>query len=462
MNELPDQLDRFMQERLQDLQQDPPEMVWSNLSKELADGKKGKRKWAYILFPAAAAAIAVVSLYFISPELFHTGPSLAHKADVQRANPGVREIIAPVPDDNNIYLSGENDTHGINQQNLPQRSLQHKENTAVDGSQKSTNPVFNVYNSSDDHLQLSMETPANAQNTAANNANSSDIKTIREDFLIGIMNPLKNLETNSELCKNLDLSYSSLQKKLSKGGHYTRLPDLYAGLKYTPSLQMGSGQSSFVQGAALDLGLQYSHLIVQTGLGLEFVTQNSDYSLSWEEHQSKGSYQYVQSFSIDTVPIYLGDSLIGYNYRPLFHTTSVELFDTVAVNQTASVPVKYTWVSIPLMLGYRINHRNFAFNLKAGASYTFACGGKKPTKALDDVVNGAAEQYLSDRIGPDPRKQWLSLIAAPEAEYYFNEHLSVSLEPWFRYTLSNANSTAGQETGKPYTLGLNTGIKVHL
>jgi hypothetical protein len=113
------------------------------------------------------------------------------------------------------------------------------------------------------------------------------------------------------------------------------------------------------------------------------------------------------------------------------------------------------------MLGYRLNCHNWAFNLKGGASYTFQTGKKGDASSLDDASANTID-YSALALSEDRRKQWFSLIVAPEVEYFITEDLSINMEPWLRYALSNNATTKDAVGSKPYNLGLNAGLKIHL
>lgn len=480
MNELPDQFDVLMKDRFSDYQQDPPDVVWNNIQTGMgATPKQGQRRIAYFLIPAAASLLVIVTGVFIGLGLRNHTTSemgrIACEANHYNARPfgnqgldaqnsadnnlvnlpknqqEIQSVVAQLPQQNPV----KNEAQSDNQKLLPNQTQQ------VD--QYAIAPEWQVVNSEEaattaPHTFLVGVDQQSSQTTAPIVEHQQLFSRTSIDYIA-----IKSInEINTPLCSNLTPQFSKQSERLINHQDYTQRPDIYIGLKYTPGYRIGEdSKSSFTQGLALDFGLEESKFIVQTGVGIEFLKQKTDYLLTWNELKTTGAYQYVTHYAVDSLAIMEGDSVIGYIIRPIFHTTAIEIFDTVMMKKQASTEINYTYINIPLMIGYRVNCRNWALDLKAGASYTFQTGKKGSAQTLDDASSNTID-YAALCLSEERRKQWFSLIAAPEVAYFVTENLSLNVEPWFRYSLSNSAAAKDAIGSKPYTVGLNAGIKIYL
>ncbi len=471
MNELPDQFDRFINERFSEFQLDPPEGVWNNVHADIKENAKSRsrRRLALFLLPAAASIMVVVTGVFLGLGLRYTSSEVNARLAAQRQQIQLRNAVgfnSTSPDSGDLA----DQQNSVVQQNTQLPENPQKQYVTNNPQKNDILPDLQVLNSEEDG-SIANALPYNLeiQNKVAVEGSTPDVQNnsiANSNAPLAVRSALSHVSNKSikeiafNICNNLSSQNSAMSERLATRHDYTRTPDIFIGLKYTPQYRIGiDDKTALSHGFALDLGMQESRIIVQTGIGVEFVKQNTDYLLSWNQQQTTGSFQQVSYYTIDSIPLFNGDTLVGYIFRPLFHTENTEIFDTVLVEHQATAAVNYTYMNIPLMLGYRWNCHNWAFNLKAGGSYTFQTGKLRTPENLDEIVANVTE-YSATRISPERRKQWFSLIALPEVEYYFTEKLSANIEPWVRYTLSNTSGNLAGEV--PYAVGVNAGLKIHL
>ena len=241
---------------------------------------------------------------------------------------------------------------------------------------------------------------------------------------------------------------------------YGRAAHMFAGLKFTPSMISGRGGMPDIAspGVEFDLGYEKNGLILQGGLGLEFMKYENQYEAVYRQWEATGDYNYVTWFDVDTIPIIQNDSIIGYVYRPTFHTTRVEVYDSIAHTKQYANQSRYTLLHIPLMAGYRWTRGNWGLGIKAGVSYSLLLFKKEDDSWLlpeDASLNGIT------RLSPLRNKHWFNLMLAPEFEYFLSDDWSIGAEPWFRYSFGSFDATNPAYKPRQWSCGINTGIKLH-
>lgn len=233
------------------------------------------------------------------------------------------------------------------------------------------------------------------------------------------INPINTLDVQFTPATPDGLSFltSRQTRKLSRRWQYARPLHYFVGLNYTPGWLVQRNENEFTQGLALSAGLEIHHLIIETGLGVDF-----------QKTQNMALVTYLTNDSI-------------------FHKE----------NQTATT--RYTLLNIPVMLGYRWNIHNWALTLKGGGIYHVQV--RKHQNELLPSSENVLSYNVFDRT-QTRSNAWISLWAATEAEYYVHEKLSLSLQPWFRYALLDVNTNKSTTRLDQHAAGINAGLKVHL
>ena len=481
MNEQHNNFDETFRDRFGNFQQDPPETIWKNVQTEISGNlggksEKDKRKWGGIIFLSSLSLIMLMSGLYLGlrnpgstpPHLISSWQPVSGERAVVGNEKGQPDLTGEVPNHQNTSL------HLKNNFVVTQKTVHNDVNLTPDQGNTADNknnldfasdPSLNfiVHNdvepvdiATDSYQSPSLLDPlvvVSENETHATNQNdnsiSSDLQENNND-----REPVTDLKTDTTA--NIPVEN---QEQVPEHD-YGRALNMFVGGKFTPGILYGTGptKNAFTYGGQIDVGYERKGISIQTGIGVEFQKINNVYRAGYLAYEATGKYEYVTSYTIDTIPFYLNDTVVGFIYRPIFTTTQVEVFDSIAHEKDVNRSSHYTYLNIPLSVGYHYTLKNWKLGLKAGGNMTFLLKEKNDDLVLD--LENASVSSVS-RLTPERRQFWFSLILLPEVEYYFNDDLGIYVEPWFRYSFRQMVAESEGYGIKPYSWGLNAGVKIH-
>jgi hypothetical protein len=489
MKELHNDFDDLFRQRFDEFQKDPPENVWNKIQSGLKSTGIGNfthplpGSLGYLIYPSVGLLIlALVSLFFINSnetankfsELSRGINGSLKKSELTLANQTFDNIVAvnnnkqnPIHETPSLPVNNSiatNDNQNLNKNKTEKPGEVNKQQSAEDLTLIQEN-VFEPVNNSEP-IMVAQADPVLELNPIVSEIiqqqnNTSEPPNISENQN-QIQLPIhdeNNLLSNNQTPKDTTLNSNLTQATNNPDPQhdYGKNANIYIGLKFIPDLGFynSSGKSHMSYGAELSLGYQFKHFTVQTGAGLMFDKENVNYLADYKTYQATDQYQLVTYYVVDTIPVYQNDSLIGYLYRPTFHTTTVEIFDSVSNQENLTTEIRYTTLNIPFTIGYTWTVKKWGLSLKTGGIYTLMLGKKESAIQLSDPD---ANITSIDRLNTLRTRQQWSLIFSPSVDYYITHDISVGIEPYFRYTFQSG-SNSGKILGlKPYALGLKTGI----
>ncbi|MEZ5082371.1 MAG: hypothetical protein R2750_02795 [Bacteroidales bacterium] len=220
-----------------------------------------------------------------------------------------------------------------------------------------------------------------------------------------------------------------------------------AGIYFTPELIKYNADNSFDNRSySIEILTQRTknNFLFQTGLGISKVTDKGNYQIDYNKYL--GSYEDVYNVTFDTIQ---GEII------PVYHTETVDVFDTIY--KTVISPTKriFTYLNIPLMVGYSHESNHFTWFVKAGPSLSVMVSENMSEVAMPGPENKIilSENELPQRI----KTNWQFTISAGTS-MKLNNYLSISIEPLFRYYIKSAYEPNSLSTKHPYSIGLRTGF----
>jgi hypothetical protein len=477
MSEQLNDFDSSLRKRFSEYQQDPPELVWQNVHAGIA-GKLGKeddkRKWGFIIFLSGLSLLVLFTGAYFGLRTSTTGTAnkLADAGTLPSERPIKDQVLPDKPmaavqhtlqvKSNNHVISKttslDQSQYGVE----PTQAYNAGQTTTFNAETQSPLEVFNNSESYDLSVTTQQEKPDLLPPIALNSTSTEPVTTLTQ----AVENPTDPTSqvTITEVpgdSSNQPIVLDTTSTPPDPNHDYGKACNMFLGLKATGGIYHKSANSSDVYsyGAEFNLGYQRRHLLVQTGLGLEFQKQINQYQVNYKAYEATGAYDYVTYYTIDTIPIIIADTLVGYLYRPSFHTKAIAVFDSIDHQENKSNPATYTWINIPLMVGYHWTFNNWGLNLKAGGTYSMLI--KKKEAEVFNPEENATLSYLS-RLNAVRKKQYFSALIAPEVEYYFSDDISMNIEPWFRYSFQYTTVPKDRSYSlRPWSWGLNAGIKFH-
>ena len=205
-------------------------------------------------------------------------------------------------------------------------------------------------------------------------------------------------------------------------------------------------QSSYTQ--ELLASVQLRNIILRTGLGINRSQDDGNYQVNYSKYEMTG-YYIGTSFENGGNPVY--DSL---NYSVDEHG----VYDTVYYNEMYRTDNTYTYLQIPLHIGYSfLNDRRFSFSVTAGPCLSLLLNEKKSDPAFMDFA--AQNVTMQDQTPVRRHSEWQFQVGI-STRYLITNRLSIALEPTYRQYFRTVSE--GSDSGwPPYSLGIRAGISFH-
>lgn len=190
----------------------------------------------------------------------------------------------------------------------------------------------------------------------------------------------------------------------------------------------------------------YANFSVGLTPGLGLVYDDGKYSIHYKSLDSIGYYNKVVSYSINPVT-----NLIEY------HTEMVNVYDSVLHVADDRTRNRYTYLQVPLMLGYRIFQTNaVSLSLNAGPAVSFLIG-KKEAEPVVGLSNGRLIRI--DNETPARVDVTWQAWAGFYFEYRFSPVTSLYLQPNCKYYFTPTVESEGVQYKNPWSVGLGVGLQ---
>ncbi len=208
----------------------------------------------------------------------------------------------------------------------------------------------------------------------------------------------------------------------------------------------GKFESSFTQ--ELLASVHLGNLVLRSGAGISRSQDDGNYQVNYSKYEMTG-YYIGMTFEGEGNPVY--DSI----------TYSVDehgLYDTVFYNETYRTDNAYTYLQIPIQVGYSfLNHKRFSFSVVGGPCLSLLLNEKKSDLDFADLT---AENIMMEDQTPTRRHSNWQFLTGISARYLVTNKISVSLEPTYRQYFKTVYDSS--ESGwPPYSFGVRAGISFH-
>jgi hypothetical protein len=221
------------------------------------------------------------------------------------------------------------------------------------------------------------------------------------------------------------------------------------GLNITPDIVFYRSTSEYFKyDYTLDAAVQYDigRFYLQSALGISWSSDIGNYAISANKNDSVGFYYAVTSFT--EVP---GDP--GY----LEYTTSMNtVYDTNQYVYDYSTKNTYTYLEVPLVVGYRAVVRpTWSLALDAGGFWSGLIGSNEPVPAFY-IPEGRVTSV--ENTTPARRKSSFGLLGSIRFEYIFGKKFSLIIAPTFKYHLNSIEDQSIPGATQPWSIGFRAGI----
>lgn len=206
-----------------------------------------------------------------------------------------------------------------------------------------------------------------------------------------------------------------------------------------------SKESSYLGGVALSYNTE--NYVIQAGLEISRFNDLGDYLVNIHSYDSIGYYNGVSGFEVD--PENPGELI--------FHTHTVEVWDTVQHHSHEQTRNSYTYLQIPVMVGYKaVESGIFSAHIKAGPSFSFLLNRREP--GLEFHASGNARVAGIDNFTAPRIETNVQVLVSLALQLQFTEKLGLLVEPAYRYYLNPVYDVNNESLKNPYGIGVRGGV----
>jgi len=188
-----------------------------------------------------------------------------------------------------------------------------------------------------------------------------------------------------------------------------------------------------------------SRFSVTTGIGLGYVFDEGKYRIDYQSLDSIGYFNKVVSFTT------------GANNEIIYNTVTKNVYDSLRHMADDRTRDRYTYLQVPLLLGYRIFESNaVSLTLQAGPAVSFLVS----SKMSDPLISypNARIIKVEDNTPTRVTSNW-QLWANLNLEIRLNRKISLYVEPSCKYYLKPIIEQENMSFKAPWSVGLGIGIQ---
>lgn len=226
---------------------------------------------------------------------------------------------------------------------------------------------------------------------------------------------------------------------------YSRKAEWQIGLLFTPEIIIYPEDSIPNQTAyTLEVSTKWikNEFFLESGLGVSFSSDDGLYAIDYEKYL--GSYDDVYNVTFDTS---------NGNVTPIYHTNLTNVYDSISKYKVEQTRNQYTYLQIPLYVGFNKQVERFGWFVKAGPIFSVLVNSKIPTPDVGNDKIIGIDQEMPSRVNTN----WQLAISAG-LNYQLSDNISLAIEPTFRYFLNSQYERKYITSPHPYGFGLRTGL----
>jgi hypothetical protein len=428
---LPNGVDQLFNDALQEFKDDPSEQVWNKIEDKLDEEDKKIAYFSYGWKKYVAVAILLAGGLSVLLKIYNKQQAIFTRESAKRSEADKRAILSQkinIPDRDHEYSRGILPGIRIETKLETQRNLRQKTKLPVILTQ--ITPGIATFESSDSNINL---------------IHKVSIQTVESHLQLVSINPgtliLKGMKD-----QRLTVIYSKkrLKDRLSVTPYFSQE---FAGYSLTDNDLAGvNGQEiekreRNVFSASVGFYINYKitkRWILQSGISYSWSKSNIDSGTSYAVVDNHGNIQY----KLNTIS--------GYGYLKPTSLTQPNVGDSVYTAKSFS---QLHYLTIPLVISYRIPLRRFSLLIGAGVSFNMLTGSEIETKTYGH--GDPEKEYSVYMLGL--KKVNYGMLVKLDMEYRINSKLGVNIIQCFKNTLSPINLESAI-TAYPYNFGIGIGF----
>ncbi len=435
---LPNKIDRLFNDTLQKYKSDPSDEVWHKIEAGLDEQDKKIGWYANGWKHYAAAILLLVTVLGTLYKIKNPREIIINRQSNLKAivpNPSVR---AP-----------ELNLHDVASYTGPKIKKKELKKCGSLSSISYSNEKPNVDELSKSN-QVERTEKINELNTSLLDSVSTSMHIVStqslQSRLSGISVQPVFLPANKIKDKSLSLTHQKilLKNRLSATAYFSQE---FAGYSLTDNDLVGSHGQEIEQhernvfSASVGFFLNYrinKRWILQSGLSYSWSNSQIDSGISYAVKDNLGNIQY----KLNTIS--------GYGYLHSSSLIQPKVGDSVSTAKSFS---QLHYLTIPLILSYRIPLKRFSILVGVGGSFNVLTSAEIETKTFGN--SNPEKEYTVNMMGLN--KTNYGIILKLDVEYHVNSRVGLNLIPCFKNTLSPINLESAV-TSYPYNFGIGLGV----
>ena len=275
----------------------------------------------------------------------------------------------------------------------------------------------------------------------------NDLPEINEKELIGnsFNDSANNKRTKNFLSKGFSIGMYILPAYVTKS--------LKAGETYNDYLNLRSESEDNVllMGLGTEFILTLNKIFLRSGIEYSVYGENVKYNFTTNTVDIENSH-----YGYDTTWVWIYDPPIYGEPYPIAIDSA---WNTVyeQIEMTSKVENRFHFIEVPLIVGFRTNHRKLNFEIGTGISFGWliSCKGNLPDISFNSLTElGKSTPFL--------QKTTFNYILNAGIEYTLNEKWSILLKPNYKQNLHSFFTKDYDISQKYYTFGVIMGIRIKL
>jgi hypothetical protein len=442
MNKVYKNIDELVQDKFEKFEVTPPESVWKNINHKLHGDNHGN---SFLKDGITSITIFIITTTFLTGLL--VSDSVMRKGSGKTNNDFTEKLIQKTAiqniDQNTLVISGE-------KSNTRSASYKDINNSKSDLTKSKIEQSSVVPEESPVRFEITGK-PSTAANMLAKSSITEEMDKEDnynegiDDNLLAVNEPLTSMPAQTTRNDIEEMNAGSSVPELKND--YGKKSSLLFGLYFTPEIIVYPSDDKLINKSySIDIAWTYrfSDYFIQSGLGLSRVTDDGNCRIDYNSFL--GSYEDVYNVTFDST----GNGII-----PVYHTETVNVYDTITNYNIMPSKREFVYLQVPLLLGYGREFNKFGWHVKGGPSFSLLVHENIPDMGLTNEKHKIVE--ISNDLPNKIKTNWQFIISAG-LDYRFSDHISLSVEPIFRYFINSGYETGNLTTQHPYSYGVRCGL----
>ena len=468
MNQGYKNIDDLFRSEFKDFELDPPEHVWENVKNSIPGSGRNnpfyRFRYGGIIGLSSILILAGLFSYQYFTRTAEIEPNtFTNNTAEKEMNIQVQEPVAEISAKDDIAV-----VEFSNNNNEPSKKAGAQQTTTTTDLHQEK-PVVKTGISKIEVPGSNLLTDNSASDTDLNTTVSSfgtKPPVAVEDNLLAMANgndqaPVTSLPESYNTENNFNLRSSSGQDFTLEGSSsassepaepefksdYGKKGNILLGLTFTPEITFFPSDNQFTNRSySVDGSVVYkfSGYMIQSGIGVRFASDDGHYKVDYQKFL--GTYEDVYDVTFDTT---------ANGLEPVYHTQTVEVYDSVLRVSLTPTKNRYTYLQIPLLFGYGEDYKRVSWFVKGGPSLAVLIHEGQPSV---DFNNGNNKILNSETELPSRLNTNWSFVLSAGIGYKLGNHVSITLEPSMRFYMKSAYEQNVITTKHPYSFGLRTGL----